>query len=214
MNKSGIYLIRNVENGKKYVGSTGDTISKRWSCHKTLLRYNKHTNSYLQNAWNKYGEKSFEITVLEECPDDMLIIREQAWINYYDSMNRSKGYNLEPADRHLKTEEHKRRIGLGNTGKVRSKESKELNRITHLGIKASEETKEKMRTSSHAKPIVQYSLDGKLIAKHKNQLYAFKSLGINPTGGICDNLKGKQKNAYGYIWKYETSNMEDVNKVT
>jgi group I intron endonuclease len=96
MEKSGIYGIRNTTNGKWYIGSTGSTVgfSTRWSLHKSSLNRNKCENSHLQRAWNKYGKDSFEFNILEECPDNMLIVREQAWMDYYDSMNRNNGYNI------------------------------------------------------------------------------------------------------------------------
>lgn len=109
MVKSGIYCIRNTANGKIYIGSAID-IQKRFTSHKTLLNKNSHYNSYLQNSWNKYGHNSFEFTTVEKCNEDMLLIREDAWINYYDSMNKDKGYNLISADRKVYSKETKEKI--------------------------------------------------------------------------------------------------------
>ena len=55
---SGIYCIINIKNSKKYIGSSKNIRQRLWS-HRAELRHNKHENSYLQNAWNKYGEQNF-----------------------------------------------------------------------------------------------------------------------------------------------------------
>jgi group I intron endonuclease len=61
---SGIYKIINKVNGKYYVGSSKN-IHVRWRVHKSNLNNNKHPNSHLQNAWNKYGNTLFEFTIVE-----------------------------------------------------------------------------------------------------------------------------------------------------
>ena len=90
---SGVYAIRNVINGHRYVGSTGK-LSIRWGQHKYELNKNNHFNSYLQNAWNKYGEKSFVYEVVERCDDNALMEREEFWINCLHSHKTEDGYNL------------------------------------------------------------------------------------------------------------------------
>ena len=59
MIKTGIYIIKNILNNKKYVGSSTN-IGKRWRDHKWYLKENKHHNSHLQASYNKYGLDSFE----------------------------------------------------------------------------------------------------------------------------------------------------------
>ena len=81
--KSGIYKIENKVNGKVYIGSS-NSIKRRWQKHKALLRHGKHQNSHLQAAWDKYGEDNFSFSVIELCPIDQLISREQYFI---DSIN-------------------------------------------------------------------------------------------------------------------------------
>ena len=60
----GVYLIRNNVNQKIYIGSTSNSFRERWRYHENHLRINKHGNTYLQNAWNKYGEDAFIFLVL------------------------------------------------------------------------------------------------------------------------------------------------------
>lgn len=122
---SGIYLIRNVINNKVYVGSTGKSygFETRWLRHRADLRGNCHQSPHLQNAWNKYGENNFEFMILEQCDDNMLIIREQHWIDYYDSMNQNKGYNLKEAGSRGKwSEESKKKMSESLKGRVFTEE--------------------------------------------------------------------------------------------
>jgi hypothetical protein len=37
----------------------------RWAYHRSALRHDHHHCEYLQNAWNKYGEKAFKFVILE-----------------------------------------------------------------------------------------------------------------------------------------------------
>jgi len=94
---SGIYMIYNLQNHKRYVGSSVDcsfNSSGRWYFHRNLLRKNKHYNFYLQNAWNKYGEQNFIFETIEECEKEKLIEREQYWMDFYSSYEMNKGYNI------------------------------------------------------------------------------------------------------------------------
>lgn len=58
-----IYEIRNIINGKRYIGCSKD-VTVRFTKHKSRLKNNKHINSYLQNAYNKYGKSNFEYNIL------------------------------------------------------------------------------------------------------------------------------------------------------
>ena len=61
---AGIYKIVNKINGKYYIGSTRNLI-RRMRNHKNELYTNKHYNSYLQNAWNKYGAEAFRFDIIK-----------------------------------------------------------------------------------------------------------------------------------------------------
>lgn len=62
--KPGIYKISCTETDKVYIGESVD-ISRRMQKHFSLLRKNKHSNPILQNIFNKYGESTFVVEVLE-----------------------------------------------------------------------------------------------------------------------------------------------------
>ena len=92
-----IYCITNKIDGKKYIGQCSQTdVNKRWWAHRSELKYNKHFNSYLQNAWNKYGNDSFEFSILKEDINslDYLNRLEKRYIKEYKTNDRNFGYNL------------------------------------------------------------------------------------------------------------------------
>lgn len=93
--QSGIYIIRNMINNKVYIGQS-DNLSRRKKEH--FKRYNIKTirefNSYLYRSMRKYGIENFEFKVLERIEKDLLNERESYYILKYNSVDRSKGYNM------------------------------------------------------------------------------------------------------------------------
>ena len=84
-----IYLWTNLVNGKKYVGQT--------MCFYRRMKNYRHTypNAYMERAVNKHGLDNFDITILErDVPLDKLDEREQYWLDYYQSYDLDKGYNI------------------------------------------------------------------------------------------------------------------------
>lgn len=89
-----IYAIINLNNGKKYIGSTNN-LSRRRSKHFSLLKANKHPNRYLQAAFNKDKEENFKIIVLEQdVESNILREKELDYILKYNVLNNNFGYNL------------------------------------------------------------------------------------------------------------------------
>ena len=84
-----IYLWTNLVNGKKYVGQT--------TCFYRRMKTYRYTypNAYMGHAVNKHGLDNFDITILErDVPLDKLDEREQYWLDYYQSYDLDKGYNI------------------------------------------------------------------------------------------------------------------------
>ena len=91
--KSGIYQIRNLVNGKIYVGSSVN-LETRKTRHYWELENNRHNNQHLQRAYNKYGLDKLVFEVLEYVEKDMLLEREQYYIDTLNVVN--EGYNIRP----------------------------------------------------------------------------------------------------------------------
>lgn len=58
-----IYAITNIVTSRRYVGSSVDP-QRRWTTHRSELRYNRHHCTYLQNSFNKYGEENFVFSII------------------------------------------------------------------------------------------------------------------------------------------------------
>lgn len=117
MKTSGIYGIFNIVNGKVLVGSSSK-VRTRLKQHKLLAKRNKHLNPHFQSAWNKYGKMSFEFRILELCPENMLIQREDAWMEYYNSTHNCFGYNMQNASRTFISEEIRKNMSKAGKGKI------------------------------------------------------------------------------------------------
>lgn len=90
---SGVYRIKNILNDKVYVGSSVN-ISKRWNWHLTRLNAVRHHNKKLQRSWSKHGSRAFVFEIINICSPEMLLIREQFWIDKLKTV--SSGYNILP----------------------------------------------------------------------------------------------------------------------
>lgn len=110
---SGVYMLKDLNNGKMYIGATAGDILKRCKAHLYKLKYGTHSNIYLQDAWN--SGNNFAIIVLEECGGEKVETREEYWIALYDSNNREKGYNIESGGKNkgkTRTEETRVRMSI------------------------------------------------------------------------------------------------------
>lgn len=118
--KFGVYIIMNIKTKSVYVGGTMRSFRKRWKEHRIELNANKHGNPYLQNAWNKYGSKSFYFLIVEQVdsPKDV-VCKEQYWLDWYNNNEEYNLYNIcpnaySPAGREVKPET---RLKLSNSTK-------------------------------------------------------------------------------------------------
>lgn len=98
LKKQGVYAIRNIVNGKVYIGSTTNSFRERWRTHRKKLKGNKHPNNYLQNSWNKYGKDCFIFEILEITEPENCLKREGYYIKLYKALNRQYGYNVQDVD--------------------------------------------------------------------------------------------------------------------
>ncbi|MDY0199215.1 MAG: GIY-YIG nuclease family protein [Tenuifilaceae bacterium] len=92
----GIYKWTNLINNKVYIGQASD-IARRVRGYRSEL--NKNSQRPIIRALRKYGFENFKFEILEEVLNkEDLLIREQSWIDFYDSKNREKGYNILDSD--------------------------------------------------------------------------------------------------------------------
>ena len=122
-------------NNKVYIGITQQIPEKRW---KKGLGYDSH-QKIMKRAIKKYGWENIKHEILftnlskqEACDKEIELIA------FYDSTNKEKGYNVSEG-------------GEGTIGVKPTEESKQKNRIAHLGKKASLETRKKISESNKGK---------------------------------------------------------------
>ena len=216
-NLLGIYCIKNVLNGKIYIGSSIDCY-KRSNRHFSELKNNKHKNKYLQNAYNKQEGRYFVFGIIELVnKKSNLIIREQFYID-----KEKPEYNINL-------------IANSSLGVKRNKETREKIKQANLGLKHPEwrnkiksiaqggenhwtkkkkfsnESKKKMSNSHkklyengyvnpQAKTIYQYTLDNKFLKEWKSCYEAARFYKCSETS-IRNNVKNKTKKFGGFIWK-------------
>ena len=128
--KSGIYIITNKVNGKRYIGSSYDA-RRRQISHQYRLSKNIHENPHLQNAWNKYGPQSFEFMTVEETPLDCLLKVEQKYLD----------------EAKTKPDEYYNICFDASSNRLGTKHTEESKRLM------SEKKKEMWRTASHREKI-------------------------------------------------------------
>jgi len=83
---SGIYKILNKTNNKVYIGSSVNLKNREYK-HFWMLKKNIHDNKFLQKSFNRDGLENFVFEVLENCDLNLLIDRENHYINDYKSNN-------------------------------------------------------------------------------------------------------------------------------
>jgi group I intron endonuclease len=115
---TGVYCILNTRNGKRYVGSTALSFSRRWKKHCQDLRAKRHKNRHLQAAWQHYGAEAFQFAVLESCLPGDCIVREQHWLDFHKAADRQFGYNASPTAQNC--------LGIKRSAETRAKVSAAL----------------------------------------------------------------------------------------
>ena len=174
----------------------------------------------------KYGE-DISWTFLDEVPNS----EWKFWEKHYISLFKGWGFKLTNqngggggATEYTKEQcESIREKKLGMKYNI-TKESKESKSKKLKGIKRSEDTKRKISeakkghecyqnperskklslNSTLKKEIIQYSLDGEEIQRFSSAKEAGRHLGRSGST-IADCAAGRQKTAYGFIWKYQNN---------
>lgn len=173
---SGIYIITCTVDGKFYIGGAVN-LHKRWGAHRAQLRLGAHINQHLQRAWNKHGEATFTVAILELCERDLLTEREQ---HYLDTMQPfdPRGFNISHEVKMVITRkgqklspehiakvsaalkgrklapEHVAKTSAANRGRKHTPEARANMGASRKGHPVSEETRAKIRSarigSSHS----------------------------------------------------------------
>lgn len=183
----GIYQIKNVRNGKLYIGQSTN-LSHRKSCHFFDLNNKRHKNIYLQRAYDVEPE-NFIFEVICVCGEEELNDLEIYYIEKYKTTNSEYGYNL---DR-----------GGNSKGRMSEETKQKLSKLKRgnkamCGIKLSEEWKKHL---SEAQPHKKKILCIETGTVYDSFAEAARITGLNRTK-IVSVCTGKRKTTGGLHFKY------------
>ena len=199
-----IYQIKNIINGKLYIGKTEFYIEKRFNehCKDAFRRKNEKRPLYV--AMRKYGIDNFEITLIEEtdCPED----REIFWIEQKRSYKT--GYNAtlggdgrKYLDYDLVIATYQELKSTKDTAKrLKICEESVRNILKNNNIPRYSSKEVNRRKYGHI--VNQYDLNMNYIQSFPSIISAAKSLNKNGVSHISDACKGRRKTAYGFKWKF------------
>ena len=154
----GVYEIKNLINGKRYVGSSVNLLSRKFE-HFKSLKNNSHHSDHLQKAYNRYGQNNFLFVVIEYINDvNVLRIREQYWIDKLNVCNSKFGYNIAlkataPMFGRKHSEETKLRLSKIRKGRKFTEEHKQKISNKLKGRKRPKEVCQKLSLIRKSKPL-------------------------------------------------------------
>lgn len=226
---TGIYIITNTIDGKRYIGQSID-IKRRFWDHRCISH---EENRHLRYAMKKYGKEAFKYEILEECEYEKLDERE---IYYIDKLKPE--YNVSYGGQRTmkrlpdetkeilskkakkqwdnKTDEEKAEFIRKNLtgpkiGHEVSEETREKLRMANIGKLQSKETIEKRKATfikKKANGYIQTNGDHKkkIVCVETGIVFdsvksAAESIGVNPSC-VSANLKGRQKTVKNLHFKY------------
>lgn len=226
---TGIYLITNMVNGKRYVGQSVNIERRFWDHNRP------RSKSLISRAIRKHGKASFRREVLEQCSVDELDAREIYWIKELaPEYNISQGHIrvgfdhcLPESSRSIISEKAKLQWALLPDDKKKQivenqligpmkghtvpEETREKLRKANLGKKQSVETVHKRKNTWDSKVANGWTKSGeghykKVLCVDSGVVYksvkdAAVAIGAHPSG-ITSVLKGRQLRCRGLHFKY------------
>lgn len=219
-----IYCITNLINEKKYVGKTTYSITKRFQEHCRDSKKERCGRKPLYDAMNKYGIENFVVKELIECPNDELNSYEKMYIeklqtyghNGYNATKGGDGSILFDYDKIIET------YALGGTmtecaAKMHCSVDtvKKVLTINNIPIRHN-----RRGCCSDPKKVEQYSLEGVFIKEWESITLAAHWLvdngyaktynsGVKQKIRLC--MRGKNKTAYKFIWKFPQEKHDSSN---
>ena len=215
----GIYKIENKINGKIYIGQSLN-IEERWKDHRNIgfNSNNKNYNYPLYKAFRKYGIDNFNFSIVEECSQKELNIKEIYWIKYYNSY--CDGYNQTMGGDGPIQYDYEEIVKLWKEGFL-CKEIEEkigcCRDVVHLALLNNNINQEDILSrgkESIKMPVVGLHGETKEPLKVFPSVYEAGSIFTNKNNqNIKKSIKEKNK-AYGYYWEYLNENNMPKKEIT
>lgn len=222
-----IYKITNKINGKIYIGQTIRTLKERWKNHKEQAKSGKRCRA-IHHAIRKYGIENFTVEQIDlAVSQEELNEKERYWIEFYDSTNRDKGYNLTDGGNYFKMVESvkikisefaKTRIGDKNPryGVPMTLENRlKISAVNKLrtgeknsfyGKHHTEEAKQKMRGKRPSITGAKNPKAKRVLCVETGEVFESGALAAKAMnvyyGSVRKCCQGNRKTAGGYHWQY------------
>ena len=203
-----IYLVTNKENGKQYIGQTTYDVKTRWRNH---VYHSKHSldNNYFHRAIRKYGEKSFEISIIEEIEDyNLLDEREIFYISFYNTLFPN-GYNLALGGNGVRRYDYMKIWELWESGlsikeiceKFSDRRETIINILKDLPTYSSEESFQRgLKVRKVGRKVRQYTKENIFIKEYPSVRAAASAIGVSDSA-IASSIK-RNGCCKGYKWQY------------
>lgn len=186
MDRTKIYYLHYGNNVPFYVGKT-TRIQGRIGAHRS-----------------KFGKN-----IILEVIDEVLTSEWKFWESYWIEQFKQWGFKLENKNNggggmtyFVSTPERGLKISKARKGKPMSHKGKQFSQEHKEKIKATREFLKSRQNTWTNLPVIQYDLEGNFLQEYTSQKDATISVNAKGDGvGMC--CRGKQKTAYGYIWKFK-----------
>lgn len=176
-----VYVIRNTQNDKVYVGSTTQPLSSRMAQHRNNTNIDKIKERYFYKHMVEVGIQHFYIELLEEFPCEnieQLLKREGYWIREMNAFN--DGYNTTIAGR-----DHTEYL---NETKEQRKEQREQNKVLYL------EYQKKWREANKEKRREYYEANRENLKMKKKEYYEEHKEAVT-----ARTMRNREKNKEAYL---------------
>mgnify|MGYP002413736105 CR=1 FL=1 len=207
--KSGIYVIINLLNDKKYIGKA-KCLYRRIKDHITRLNTkDENENCHLINSWHKYGKNNFKYEVLEYCDLEVISEKELFWIETLDTLNREKGYNLrlDSSTGMIASEETKKKYSMAQKKRYSNPEEREKVSQQFKNFWRNNPDKLKIMAEKIAQINIKYKIlqfdkkTNELIKEWSSIREVMKSNPQYKQHNIYAVMSGEKPSMYGYIWR-------------
>jgi len=221
MNKiSGIYRIINIVTGDFYIGQAVN-FKRRKNAHFNELKRGKHHSSYLQNAYNKYGEENFKFEIVLYCENFELTRYEQGLVDRLKPVYNMEILCVTSRLGVTHSEETRKKISEAGKGRFFSEESRKKKSDAMKGKTQTEEHRKKSADARRGKKLSEQARRNVILGhdkrinkqptlgyKHTEETKRKISLGVSGSlNGMYDNgVSGSMNSNWGKIGMSGSSN--------
>jgi group I intron endonuclease len=210
-----LYEIKNKETDFRYIGCSKD-YENRWVRHKRSLTAKAHHNPHLQNAWNKYGESSFEFSVIKELDsEEFMFLEERELISNSNNLYNiaEGGYGGDVFTNHPNKEEYRQKLSKAQIERNKDPKERETSNVFRGLVGKELEARKKVWSNAkrgnknsnfrHNTPVKQIDMVTGEVVKVWDYPSLVKEGGFNPKYVMkCCNKHESSKSHKKFLWEW------------